>query len=383
MVTCYRVSRFRILLYQFHRRRSCYYVVVYVFTEGEEIEEGNFMKVRLLDWRGMFVTGVQRYVAGLRAGLDAIGADYKYEERTYREKRIFGRVFGGYLSLFLQQRRGRDDRPDTVTHAIAPAPFQKCDVVTVHDLTPFKELWRYQNDLHTGLGQLLTLQTILGAKKVITPTQHVRQDVIRMCGKRPKDVYPIFHAVDTDLFRPLGLKREENTILYVGDDNGRKNIVNLVAACATVGARLVWIGPCHYSRIREEVLTTADNLHVDLLELKNISDEKLIEWYNRCTVHAYPSFDEGFGLPLLEAAACGTVSVCSEIPPFREILRDFGVYVNPASVASIAKGLTDGKRLTLMEKRATFKRARREWALRFTWQKTAEKTLAVYQDVEK
>lgn len=336
-------------------------------------------KVRLLSFKGMFVTGVDRYISGLRSGLDTIGIDYEFQERKYWETYFLGKPVGGYASLLISNFLNRNSKDDQIVHAVAPMPLQKADVLTVHDLTPYKELWRYQNSVHQGIGWIMNLQSILNTKKIITPTNHVRHDIIKMCGKRPEDVYAIHEGVDTELFRPLDIERKEKTVLHVGDANPRKNLENLIRACARIDTDLVWIGQIHWKDERKRLVALAEDLNVNLTEIRDASDEELVEWYNRCQVNAYISSDEGFGLPLLEAASCGTLSVCSEILPFREIMRDMAIFVNPNSVDSIAKGLKDGYALS----NSANGKYLREWASRFTWKKMAERTVRVYQEVSK
>jgi glycosyltransferase involved in cell wall biosynthesis len=115
--------------------------------------------------------------------------------------------------------------------------------------------------------------------------------------------------------------------------------------------------------------------------LDYVAREDLPALYNLATVFAYPSFYEGFGLPVLEAMACGAPVVTSNLSSMPEVLGDCGLYADPHSPESIAgaisKLLSDEKLRNLLGKKAV------ERAAGFSWKKTAKETLAAYGELLK
>ncbi len=333
------------------------------------------MRVVLTWSRDPSQTGLERYAKELVRALTP-HAEIEVVELARRETTIFGRPLGGYLSIWLQKAGLR--RWEGLLHALDPSSSPaEPDILTVHDMIPFKFLHLYQRGVLQALGHIVNLQAILSAGRVIVPSEHVRQDVLRLCGREPEEVDVIPEGVDADKFKPLDLEREERTILFVGDNNPRKNLSRLVEAVGLMKppGRLVRIGSTKWRHERRRVEETARKLGVELVEPGWLSDDELLAWYNRASVFAFPSLDEGFGLPPLEALACGTPVVVSDIPPHREHMGEAAIYVDPYSPESIAEGLDSA----LAEKWSPTKL--RGVAERFTWGRCAEETIGVYREM--
>ncbi len=338
------------------------------------------MKVNLVTTTKSFQTGIERYAVSLAVAMSKI-ADVSVTKLQSRELSLFGRPVGGYASLILGSKN-IERSPDRVVHVLAPMPFslKEMDILTVHDMVSYKLLHLYQHKLPMAVGHALNIRSMLTAGTIIVPTVHTKAGVVDMLGRSEEDVFVVPEAVDIELFRIISDEKDWNSVLYVGDDNPRKNITSILEALALLDRKkmkLIWAGSGHWSEERKRIRQKARSLGVRLVELGRISDEELVRVYNKVALLVYPSFDEGFGLPLLEAAACGTFSVISEIAPFREVLRELGSFVNPYDVYSIAKGIETGLELSKTIDREML----REWASRFTWKKTAEQTLEVYKEV--
>ncbi len=108
-----------------------------------------------------------------------------------------------------------------------------------------------------------------------------------------------------------------------------------------------------------------------------IAQDDLPLWYNACAVFAYPSLYEGFGMPVLEAMACGAPVVASNVTSLPEVVGDAGLMVAPTDAAGLAQAL---KRVLSDDAlRADLSRRARERAARFTWRRTAELTMETYR----
>ena len=110
-----------------------------------------------------------------------------------------------------------------------------------------------------------------------------------------------------------------------------------------------------------------------------VSDQDLVSFYNAADVFAFPSLYEGFGLPVLEAMACGTPVVASNAASLPEVVGDAGLLADPHSSEALAK--TIASVLEDSELAAELSRRGLERARQFTWERTARGTLAVYHSL--
>ena len=113
--------------------------------------------------------------------------------------------------------------------------------------------------------------------------------------------------------------------------------------------------------------------------LGRVPDEDLPDLYSAAVVFAYPSRYEGFGLPPLEALACGTPVVCSNRASLPEVVGDAALQVDPTNPADLAAALA--RLLDDAPLRATLRARGLARATRFTWERTAAETMIVYQEV--
>src|SRR5436190_1607107 len=162
-------------------------------------------------------------------------------------------------------------------------------------------------------------------------------------------------------------------IVTVQDISFENDPLAAALAAQRLGRRLVVAGP-----IVDEAL--ADKLRVLGADLRGyVSQEELVRLYRGAQVLLFPSRYEGFGLPPLEAMACGTPVVCSNVSSLPEVVGDAAILVNPENVFDIARGITD--MLLDEELRARMIRRGREQAARFSWSWTARQVLEIYQEV--
>ncbi len=270
--------------------------------------------------------------------------------------------------------------------------FEMPYVITVHDLAwmrvPRHELPKPR--IH-GLDQLQNL--IQNAAHVICDSECTRTDVLEFCNRRPEDVSTVLLAPRPGFFpkpadklssqySPRGNARP--FFLAVSTIEPRKNFVRLVNAFAEVHRRcpdykLLIAGAKRsaWPDVREAIRkhNLADHIEV----LGRISDDRVRELLWDATALVYPSLYEGFGLPALEAMACGTPVVCSAAGSLGEVVGDAAIIVDPLSVESIADGMA--QIVSMGDGRDAMIRRSIEHAARFSWKSTATQTLAVYRDV--
>ncbi len=274
-----------------------------------------------------------------------------------------------------------------VAPVIAPWPT----VITVYDLS----FAHYPQALTAGrrayLG-VLGRYSCRRARQVIAISQSTRRDIVKQWGI-PADRIVVAYPGVGDEFRPLPAGEvsafrarrnlPEQFILHLGTLQPRKNLVRLIQAYGRLGtdAKLVLAGGRGW--LYEEILSEIEklNLHHAVLLPGYVPDEELPLWYNAATLLAYPSLYEGFGLPVVEAMACGTPVVTSNVSSLPEAAGESeagaALLVNPHDVDELAAALHSALNDQSLQDQLRDRGFRQ--AARFGWQETAAATVAAYQ----
>ncbi len=277
--------------------------------------------------------------------------------------------------------------PELATHDLR----RKNSVVTFHDLAPLVTNLTVGNPA-VRIGflarkmQLLKYKWSAQAKHIIAVSHHTKQEVMSLL-KVPEDRITVIHeGVDHNLFKPRKIERAEYTILYVGSETPRKNLNTIIDALALVNkelpdVKLIKIGRPQWQGAREQLIERINKLGLQhqVIFKDYVSDaQKSIE-YCSATAFIIPSVYEGFGLPLLEAMACGTPCLASNATSLPEIGGDTVEYFNPYDSKDMARHIIN----VLADKNLQAKLSRKahQRSLQFTWEKTARETIKVYKMV--
>ncbi len=231
------------------------------------------------------------------------------------------------------------------------------------------------------------------ADALLTVSEWTRQDVIKYLQVPPEKVHVGHNGIDHDTFRPLvvepefyarhGLQEGTPYVLYVGSEAPRKNLRRLVPAFARVvarvpEARLLKVGANPRRNLRDELhaLIEREGITGKVIFVEQTEDCDLARFYALARVFAFPSLYEGFGLPPLEAMACGTPVAASNRSCMPEILGDAALYFDPYDIDEMAVTivrLLEDSQLHL----AARARGLRQAAL-YSWDRTAANALSVY-----
>jgi glycosyltransferase involved in cell wall biosynthesis len=264
-------------------------------------------------------------------------------------------------------------------------------VVTVHDLSSLRYPELHRKQLARRMRLRLPLAVKL-AKAVITPTAAVKQELCGHLKVKPAKVTAI-HEAPRESFHPVAREEsararkrlgiEADFLLFVGTLEPRKNLVTLLKAYAQVlretplRPQLVvtggegWLMDETFSLMRDE------NIHERLCLTGYLNDDDLGALYSSCRAFIYPSLYEGFGLPPLEAMACGAPVIASRVQALAETLADATVLVDPLDVESLAQAIA--ALLADERHRAELIEQGRARAAHFSWTRTAELTYEVYR----
>jgi len=277
---------------------------------------------------------------------------------------------------------------------LTPLPFLLAKrppcVVKFHDANPHahpewfppQQRWR-----QAFYGRLSALR----AAHVITPSASSRRDLVKLLGVPPKLVTVVADAAATH-FRPLDrLSAQESVygkygirprfVLQVGAVHPKRNIPRLIRAMHLVREEyglphsLVIVGELQWP---QEALAeaVADNNAGDWVHhLTKVGEDDLLLLYNAADVAAYVSMSEGFGLPPLEAMACGTPVVASSVSSIPEVTGTAAVLVDPMDERAIASGIADVLRSA--ELRSSMRSAGLAQSAKFSWSRSASETLSV------
>lgn len=273
-----------------------------------------------------------------------------------------------------------------------PAGYHGRFVVTIHDLT----LLTFAGRSRLSRLKILPMRRIIGravkrSQAVVTISEYQRDLIAKTFQAPPDHIRVIYNAVD-DRFRPLAATKVKKFredlgltgpfVMYTGQWRQHKNLVRLFKAFAEIQdktpAKLVLVGkvdpafPIIQQTVRELGLTDR------VVFTDFVDDEQLPLYYNAADLFAFPSLSEGFGLPPLEAMACGTTVASSSAPPMPEILDGAAAYFDPNDTGDMARTL-----LKLLREPKTRERYRKRGfaqAKRYSWERTAKETLAVYRE---
>ena len=235
------------------------------------------------------------------------------------------------------------------------------------------------------------------ADRILTLSDSTRQDVIKWSGVEERKVVvahcgcgpefkPIHrHHFPEDVQRILSEKLPKKFILYLGTFEPRKNVLGIVKAFARLKSetglphRLVLAG--REDRDSQTIRKAARELGVldEIVFLGFVPEKQLPFLYNLADVFVFPSFCEGFGLPVLEAMACGTPVITSNVSSLPEVVGDAGVTVSPSDVDSLSEAMVE--LLKRNEMRSQLSQRGLERAKMFKWENMASITLRVYEEV--
>jgi glycosyltransferase involved in cell wall biosynthesis len=270
---------------------------------------------------------------------------------------------------------------------LSKVPF----VTTLHDVS-YKRFPHFFSPRDRLLFSTLFPLSLKSAKAIITVSHHAKQEIAHFYPSLKNKTF-VTHEAANPIFRKIDKTGEENPvlnkftipdryILVVGNLQPRKNVLRIIKAFASIQnqiteTKLVIVGQAKWqsSEIEEEV--KKQRIENRVVFTGYVTEEELVWLYNDATVFVYPSLYEGFGLPILEAMACGAPVITSKITSMPEVAGDAALLVNPSSEEEIAAAIIRIVKDTNFAKTMSEKGLKRSGM--FSWAKTAEETLIVYE----
>ncbi len=277
-------------------------------------------------------------------------------------------------------------------HYVCP-PFLSCPaVVTVHDLIHLRFPEQRRHRLGPHYARVMLRLAVRRAARVITVSESTRRDLETWLGADPRRIRVIRNGVAPQ-FRPAddvaaldaplaALGVTPPYWLFVGNPLPHKNLGRLLDAVAGLPdelGQLVLVGISAASRPMVEGACQARGLRSRVVILAPLPQASMPLLYQRATALVCPSLWEGFGLPALEAMACGTPVLAADRGALPEVLAGAGVLVDPTNVDALREAMYNlgaDERLRAALRTAGLARARE-----YSWRDAAEATLGVYREV--
>lgn len=355
---------------------------------------------------GQHLTGNETYIRNILRGFAALDQDADFV--TYLSRRP---ATGDLPDRFRQQfvsvnpfirlgfdipRRLRQERPNLL-HVQYTAPLF-CSVpvvVSVHDVS-FLEHPEYFTRFRTMQLRCTVRRTVKMAARVLTVTEFSKRSIQAAYGVPEEKITVLPNGVSGD-FRPIAREVAQRVVrpsvgieapfvLTVGDLQPRKNHLGLIRAFEQMIAahpqlphHLVIVGKdtWHSASIRSAAQrsSVASRIHFTGF----VADQELRHLYSACDLFVYPSFYEGFGLPILEAMASGRAVACSNTSGMPEVADSAALLFDPHSESDMVLAMRD--LLLNPDLRLRMERLGVQRAAMFSWDRTAAKTLDLYYEV--
>lgn len=288
------------------------------------------------------------------------------------------------------------DRPDLLhVQYTAPLGVSVPLVVSIHDVS-YLEHPEYFSSFRANQLKLTVKRTAERAAKILTPSEFSKTAIMRHYGIGDDRIAVIPNAVSAQ-FAPMDRTAARQSIeakykiaapfvLTIGDLQPRKNHLGLLKAFERVIAahphlphHLVFTGKETWYSPKLHAAVAASPVASRVYFTGFVKDEDLVSFYGACDLFVYPSFYEGFGLPILEAMACGRAVACSNTTAMPEVASSAALLFDPNNAEEMAHAICDA--LLNPEVRSNLESAGLHRAAEFSWERAAAATLNAYYEV--
>ena len=280
--------------------------------------------------------------------------------------------------LFFPYKKLRKEKIDVlhIPHLNIPIFYRGKLIVTIHDLTHLKFPQFLPSKFHYYYFKFMLKTVMKKASKILTVSNNTKKDIMEFFDVEPSKIKVIYSGVGKEfvlkekseisyLYEKYDIPQGKKIILYVGNLLPHKNLDALLKAVRLIKEDYVLVLAGRSFKNRYEQKQEKGSI----VYAGEVSQGELVDFYNLADLFVLPSLYEGFGLPVLESFACGTPVACSNTSSLPEVGGNHAFYFDPKDESDIADAINKafewkGSPLAL-----------REYALQFSWEKTAEETL--------
>lgn len=317
------------------------------------------------------------------------GSDPGFAHALTRENaKVLGAGKSGLARILWEQialpLAARKERLDLLHGAdfSRPVAYQRPTINTIHDLSPFAAS-RFFPFAKRAYKQMLMAEAIRRSRAVITDSEFSRNEILERFHISEHRVFAIHLGTEPGVAVPY--KAGSPFLLFVGTLEARKNLTSLVRAFQILRARrhiphrLIFAGKPGYGweEIRQSIQRSGVSAAIEVRGY--VGKGELLELYRQASLLVFPSLYEGFGLPVLEAMACGTPVACSRAASLPEVGGDAVAYFDPYSIEEMAAVIEQV--LDSPSRQAELREGGPKQAAKFTWDECARKHLDVYRKI--
>lgn len=268
---------------------------------------------------------------------------------------------------------------------IAPiyVPKSKKLVVTIHDVAFIIQPKSFSNFFRSYY-RLVMPFIIKRADKIITVSEYSKQEIEKYYPLSKNKIEVIYLGLHK-CFAKMDNKEKKKQILYVGSMNERKNFVGVLKAFQLINSskyKLLMVGnfSSNFAVDQESKKLLVAVQNDQNIEFKsNVTNKELVQIYNESKLFVFPSFYEGFGLPVLESMVCGTPVICSNTTSLPEVGGDAVVYCNPHDIEDIREKIEQVLDDENLQNEMIIKGIERTKL--FSWEKSAREHIEVFTKV--
>jgi len=281
-------------------------------------------------------------------------------------------------------------KPDVlfVPSHLVPIIHPERTVVTLHDLgfKHFPELYPPHEIFYHNWGMNYSARH---AKKIIAISEFTKHDLMKTYNIESDKIAVIYEGCNFDLFKPNPVAKKKPYIFYIGRLEEKKNVAGMIKAYGIlrqeekIKHQFILAGSpgYNYEKIEAEIKKLPKDVQKDIILLGYISEEKYVKYLQEADVFFFCTFFEGFGLPIVEAMACGTPVVTSNVSSMPEIAANAALLIDPRKPFEMAAALSNIINNSNVRQSLILKGRVRSKI--FTWESCARKTLAVLKEVAK
>lgn len=346
------------------------------------------MKIAI-DARMIEMSGIGTYIQHLiDAGIYEVALGNEKSIKAYNSEietiPFFEKIYGIKEQIKFPYKLLKKENIDIlhVPHYNIPIFYKGNIVVTIHDLTHLILPEFLPNKLAYIYAKILIGYAVKKAKYIFTVSENSKNDITRMFNINPEKIIVTYNAVDSEfcikekseiyyLYDKFNIPKDKKILMYVGNLKPHKNLSRLLKAYAKLKIKeetcLLLVGKSFNSTnlIYEEKDL---NIYSSVIHTGIVNKKELIDLYNIADLFIFPSLYEGFGIPPLEAMACGTPVVCSNNSSLPEVVGDAAITFDALNVLEIKNAIEN---MLLNNEADIYIKKGLERVRKFSWNNTA------------
>lgn len=315
-----------------------------------------------------------------------------YKDSVPKHIPFISGIYGYKEQLRFPYKKLRKEKPDIlhIPHCNIPLFYRGKMMVTVHDLTHLVHPEFLPMKLAHLYFKFIFWFVCKRANRIMTDSESTKNDLLRFFKVDEKKITIVPLGVGKEfvrkdkseydyLYTKFDIPRDKKIILYVGNLLPHKNLDGLLEGFAKMqgreNCRLVLVGKAFSGRTEN---TREKDLGIEGLTIHAgmVSQEDLVNFYNLADLFVLPSLYEGFGLPILEAFACGTPVACSNTSSMPEVGGDLATYFDPMDAQSIAQALEAS-----IDTKGKFDERISAWVSKFSWEQSGRRVREIAEEV--